>query len=134
MLCRNYNYGPTGVALNQDLLHHPEILAYNETVAWQAAIWYWMTPAKTRPSPHQVMVGKWLPSKEDTLAKRLPGFGMTINIKASNGECGHGEDTRMQDRIGHYRYFLQEFFGGVDPGLNVDCGTQEVVALEYAAL
>lgn len=93
-----------------------------------------MTPAKKRPSPHQVMVGKWVPNRNDTLAERQPGFGMTINIKGGDGECGHGDDTRMQDRVGHYVYFLQEFFGGVDPGLYLDCSTQKPIPLEYAAL
>ncbi|XP_073394139.1 chitinase-like protein 1 isoform X2 [Physcomitrium patens] len=113
----NFNYGATGAALKQDLLNHPEILSYNETVAWQAAIWYWMTPGKTRPSPHQVMVGKWVPTKNDTLAKRLPGFGMTINIRASESECGHGDDLQMHDRIGHYVRFLHDYFGLTDPGV-----------------
>lgn len=130
----NYNYGPTGKALKQDLLHHPEILAQNETIAWQAAIWYWMTPAKTRPSPHEVMIGKWVPTKNDTLANRKPGFGMTINIKASDVECGHGDDPRMLSRISHYLDFLQNKFQVQDPGANLDCGLQGVVPLAYASI
>lgn len=94
-----------------------------------------MTPARARPSPHQVMVGKWEPSQNDTDAQRRAGFGMTINIKAGAGECGHGDgDTRMRDRIGHYRYFLEAWFGGVDAGKNVECGAQGVLPVEYAML
>lgn len=130
----NYNYGPTGVALKQDLLHHPEILSQNETIAWQAAVWYWMTPAKTRPSPHEIMIGKWVPTKNDTLAYRKPGFGMTINVKASDVECGHGEDPRMQSRISHYLTFLRDTFQLDDPGSNLDCGLQGVIPLAYASM
>jgi hypothetical protein len=130
----NYNYGPTGVALKQDLLNHPEILSQNETIAWQAAVWYWMTPAKTRPSPHQIMTNKWVPNKVDTLAERKPGFGMTINIKTGDVECGHGDDPRMQSRISHYLYFLQGYFGVQDPGENLGCGLQGVIPLAYASL
>lgn len=115
-------------------MHHPEILAQNETIAWQAAIWYWMTPAKTRPSPHEVMIGKWVPTKNDTLANRKPGFGMTINIKASDVECGHGDDPRMLSRISHYLDFLQNKFQVQDPGANLDCGLQGVVPLAYASI
>jgi hypothetical protein len=130
----NYNYGPTGIALNADLLHHPEILTNNATLAFQAAVWYWMTPALTRPSPHQIMIGEWQPTKSDTMAHRLPGFGMTINVMAGDEECGHGEDPRMGDRIGTYQKFLTSWFGNVDPGENIDCGLQGVVPLAYAAI
>lgn len=132
--CRNYNYGPTGKALKKDLLNHPDLLSTNATLAFQAAIWYWVTPAKTRPSPHEVMVGKWVPTKNDTRLNRQPGFGMTINIKASDVECGHGDDPRMLDRISHYLYFLQGYFGVSDPGKNLDCGLQGVVPMAYAAI
>lgn len=128
----NYNYGPTGKALKQDLLNHPEILAQNETIAWQAAIWYWMTPAKTRASPHQVMTNQWVPTKLDTLQERKSGFGLTINIKTGDVECGHGDDPRMLSRISHYLYFLQGFFNVQDPGENLGCGLQGVIPLAYA--
>lgn len=130
----NYNYGPTGKALKVDLLHHPELLSQNETIAWSAAMWYWMTPAKTRPSPHDIMIGKWVPTKVDTLALRKPGFGMTINVKTGDEECGHGDDPNMQSRISHYLYFLNGYFKVDDPGANLGCGLQGVIPLAYASI
>ena len=33
-----------------------------------------------KPSCHDIMVGKWIPSKEIQLKGRLPGFGVTVNV------------------------------------------------------
>jgi hypothetical protein len=35
-------------------------------------------PEKHIPSPHDVFVGNWKPTKNDTLSTRVPGFGATI--------------------------------------------------------
>ncbi|KAE8769201.1 chitinase-like protein 1 [Hordeum vulgare] len=39
----NYNYGIIGKGIKQDLLSHPELLEQNATLAFEAAIWRWMT-------------------------------------------------------------------------------------------
>lgn len=104
---RNYNYGKAGEALKVDLLNHPEYIEDNATLAFQAAIWRWMTPVKKhQPSAHDVFVGKWKPTKNDTLAKRLPGFGTTINILYGNAACGQGEVDSMNNPISHYLHYL----------------------------
>ncbi|XP_002985308.2 chitinase-like protein 1 [Selaginella moellendorffii] len=124
----NYNYGPAAKYLKLDLMNHPEMVSENATVAFQAAIFKWITPVKPKqPSPHEVMVNKWKPSRNDTLSFRSPGFGMTINIMAGDDECGHGSDPKMEDRIAHYNYFLNIIDKDVDPGLNLDCGSQGVL-------
>ncbi|KAA0049535.1 chitinase-like protein 2 [Cucumis melo var. makuwa] len=103
----NYNYGKTGEALNVNLLDHPEYIEDNATLAFQAAIWRWMTPVKkNQPSAHDVFVGKWKPTKNDTLAKRLPGFGTTINILYGDAACGQGEVDSMNNPISHYLHYL----------------------------
>ncbi len=72
---RNYNYGEASKALKVDLLNHPEYIEQNATLAFQVAIWNWMTPIKDHlPSAHDVFVGYWKPTKTDTLAKRVSGF------------------------------------------------------------
>lgn len=126
----NYNYGEIGEALKVDLLHHPEYLSDNATLAFAAAMHRWMTPMKVKqPSPHQVMAGKWVPTKNDTLASRLPGFGMTINILKGEAECGDGSDNKkMSDRVAHYLYFLDQMNVGRDnAGDNLDCSEQKVL-------
>ncbi|PNX99394.1 chitinase-like protein 2-like [Trifolium pratense] len=88
---RNYNYGKIGEALKVDLLNHPEYIEQNATLAFQAALWKWMTPPEKHiPSPHDVFVGNWKPTKNDTLSKRVPGFGATINILYGDQVCGQG--------------------------------------------
>lgn len=114
--------------LKVDLLDHPELVSDNATIAYQAAIYKWMTPFKVKqPSPHDVMVNKWVPTRNDTLSFRAPGFGMTINIFVGDDECGHGQDPKMDDRIAHYQKFISIIDQSIDPGLNLDCGSQGVL-------
>lgn len=105
---RNYNYGETGEALKVDLLNHPEYLENNATLGFQTAIWRWMTPVKKhQPSAHDVFVGNWKPTKNDTLAKRVPGFGATMNVLYGDQVCGQGSDSEsMNNIISHYLYYL----------------------------
>lgn len=107
LFIRNYNYGVTGEALKVDLLNHPEYIEQNATLAFQAAIWRWMTPVKKhQPSAHDVFVGNWKPTKNDTLAKRVPGFGTTMNVLYGDGVCGQGDSDSMNSIISHYLYYL----------------------------
>ncbi|KAI4378054.1 hypothetical protein MLD38_015594 [Melastoma candidum] len=103
----NYNYGAVGEALNVNLLDHPEYIEQNATLAFQAAIWRWMTPIKkSQPSAHDVFVGNWKPTKNDTLAKRVPGFGSTMNILYGDRVCGQGDIDSMNTIISQYLYYL----------------------------
>ncbi|KAH7284121.1 hypothetical protein KP509_34G040100 [Ceratopteris richardii] len=125
----NYNYGKLGKYLKKDLLHRPDWLASNATLAFQAAIATWMLPVRPKqPSCHDVMTGKWVPSKNDTANSIYPGFGMTINILNGFVECGHGDDIRMIDRISHYLLFLDLLGVGRDnAGPYTGCGLQKML-------
>lgn len=109
---RNYNYGIIGEGIKLNLLDHPELLEQNATIAFQAAMHQWMTTPMTtplkrkQPSPHDVFVGNWKPSKNDTLAKRVPGFGTTMNLLYGDSVCGQGEIDSMNNIISHYLYYL----------------------------
>lgn len=103
----NYNYGYTGEALKVDLLNHPEYVEQNATLAFMTAMHKWMTPVKkSQPSPHDVFVGNWKPTKNDTLSKRVPGFGTTMNILYGDQVCGQGDIDQMNIIISHYQYYL----------------------------
>lgn len=123
---RNYNYGVIGEAIKIDLLNHPEYLEQNATIAFQAAMWRWMTPMKKKqPSAHDVFVGNWKPTKNDTLNKRLPGFGATMNILYGDLVCGKGFPDDMNTIISHYQYYLDLMGVGRDySGDNLDCSEQ----------
>lgn len=90
-----------------DLLNHPEYIEQNATLAFQAAIWRWMTEIKKgQPSSHNAFVGNWVPTKNDTLANRTPGFGVTMNILYGANVCGQGDIDPMNTIISHYQYYL----------------------------
>ncbi|KAF9602278.1 hypothetical protein IFM89_026366 [Coptis chinensis] len=120
----NYNYGTIGEGLKADLLNHPEYLEQNATLAFRAAMWRWMNPMKKKqPSAHDVFVGNWKPTKNDTLAKRLPGFGTTMNVLYGDQTCGQGEIDPMNNIISHYQYYLDLMGVGRE-----EAGPHEVLA------
>ncbi|MBA0627639.1 hypothetical protein Godav_022450 [Gossypium davidsonii] len=103
----NYNYGAAGDGIKVDLLHHPEYLEQNATIAFQAAIWRWMTPIKkNQPSAHDIFVGNWKPTKNDTEEKRGPTFGSTMNVLYGDYTCGQGDIDPMNIIISHYLHYL----------------------------
>uniref|UniRef100_A0A0C9QTP7 TSA: Wollemia nobilis Ref_Wollemi_Transcript_10235_1472 transcribed RNA sequence n=1 Tax=Wollemia nobilis TaxID=56998 RepID=A0A0C9QTP7_9CONI len=128
----NFNYGIIGEGIKVDLLNHPEFLSDNATLAFQSAIWRWMNPIKPKqPSAHDVIVGNWKPTKNDTASFRKPGFGMVINVLDGGLECGQGDVEKMQTRISHYVHFLDLIGVGEQySGENLGCGEQ--VALNPA--
>ena len=125
-LSRNVNYGLIGDGIKIDLLNHPEYLEQNATLAFQAAIWRWMNPMKKKqPSAHDAFVGNWKPTKNDTLSKRLPGFGATMNILYGDQVCSQGFVDDMNNMISHYQYYLDLMGVGRElSGDNLDCAEQ----------
>jgi hypothetical protein len=100
-MIRNYNYGEAGKALKVDLLNHPEYIEQNATLAgFQIAIL-----EVDQPSAHDVFLGFWEPSRSDTWAKRVPGYGATMNVLYGDHVCGQGENEAMNNMISHYLYY-----------------------------
>ena len=85
-----------------------------------------MTPQGNKPSSHDVIIGKWTPSAADTAAGRIPGYGVITNIINGGIECGHGQDSRVADRIGLYKRYSDIL--GVNYGKNLDCYNQKPFA------
>ncbi|KAF0916989.1 hypothetical protein E2562_015154 [Oryza meyeriana var. granulata] len=119
----NFNYGPAGQALDFDGLRNPEVVANCSDIAFQTALWFWMTPRETKPSCHQVMVGEYRPSPADAAGNRMAGFGLVTNIVNGGLECNRTGDERVNNRIGFYRRYCQVL--GVDGGPNLDCEHQQ---------
>lgn len=119
----NYNYGPAGKALHFDGLGSPEVVANDSVVAFKTAIWFWMTPRRPKPSCHQVMVGEYIPTRDDVAANRTAGYGLVTNIINGGLECGIPNDARVNDRIGYFRRYAGLL--NVDTGPNLDCENQE---------
>ncbi|WP_299213413.1 glycoside hydrolase family 19 protein [uncultured Aquimarina sp.] len=105
----NYNYGQVSEFLFGDknvMLNNPERVLQDAALAFQTAIWFWMTPQYPKPSAHDVMVSNWVPSVYDQERNRKPGFGMTVNIINGGLECGSGtEIPKVLGRIGFYERY-----------------------------
>ncbi|XP_058182928.1 chitinase-like protein 1 [Rhododendron vialii] len=123
----NFNYGAAGESLKADLLNHPEYIEQNATLAFQAAIWRWMTPIKkSQPSAHEAFVGTWKPTKNDTLSYRLPGFGTAMNVLFGDQVCGQGDIDPMNIIMSHYQYYLDLLgVGREQAGPNLSCAEQK---------
>ncbi len=119
----NYNYGQISEFLYEDkniLLKNPENVAKDAVLAFQTAIWFWMTPQAPKPSCHAVMVGKWVPAQEDINEGRKPGFGATINIINGALECNKADNDKTQSRRGFYQRYLT-VLNTSDPNCECQC-------------
>ncbi|CAL2084528.1 Glycoside hydrolase, family GH19 precursor containing a T9SS type A C-terminal secretion signal. Putative chitinase [Tenacibaculum sp. 190524A02b] len=132
-LSYNYNYGPASEFIfgdKQVLLDNPEKVIEDAALAFQTAIWFWMTPQYPKPSAHDVMVRNWQPTELDVSKNRVVGLGMTVNIINGGVECGQGvEKPQVLDRIGYYERFAGIFNVGTDmDGVNdlSDCGCKDM--------
>ncbi|KAL5712654.1 hypothetical protein ACHQM5_014802 [Ranunculus cassubicifolius] len=126
----NFNYGPVGQALGFDATWYPERLISNSTLAFESALWYWMTARNSIPSCHSVMVGNYKPTPEDMEANRISGYGLTTNyIVASSffypAECNRIDDGRVRNRIGYFKRITAIL--KVSTGSNFDCANQKLV-------
>ncbi|KAG9142843.1 hypothetical protein Leryth_005592 [Lithospermum erythrorhizon] len=110
--------------LGFDGLNNPEIVSNNSVIAFKTAIWFWMTKQKPKPSCHNVMVGRYVPKKNDLkVNNRTAGFGLTTNIINGGLECGIPNDGRVNDRIGYFKRYAALF--NVATGPNLDCENQK---------
>ncbi|CAO2838194.1 unnamed protein product [Amaranthus hypochondriacus] len=117
----NYNYGPAGEALNLDLLCNPDLVETDSVISFRTAIWFWMTPQYPKPSCHDVITGKWVPTPKDIAAGRVPGYGVLINIINGGLECNiPAPDNRVTNRIEFYKRYCTEIFN-IPVGDNLDC-------------
>ena len=103
----NYNYCSAGDALGLDLRSDPDQVAQNPTIAWQTALWFWMTQTGAgRMTAHDAMVDG-------------AGFGETIRTINGALECNGGNPGQVDQRVRYYERFTDEF--GVSPGGNLRC-------------
>lgn len=127
-LSYNSNYGFASGCIFGDkniLLKNPSLVGTNSITAFETAIYFWMTPQGAKPSPHDVITGKWKPTAAEAQKGYRAGFGMTINIVNGALECNKGaEMPAMKDRIGFYQYFLKKL-NVTDPNCSCDCAKME---------
>jgi predicted chitinase/chitodextrinase len=103
----NFNYKAAGDALGIDLLNNPDRVKNEASVAYQTAVWYWMTQrGPGTMTPHDAMVGS-------------RGFGETIRSINGSLECNGGNPAQVQSRVDAYNRFTSIL--GVTPGANLYC-------------
>ncbi|NRF66889.1 chitinase [Aquincola sp. S2] len=107
----NYQYRAAGQAIGVDLWSEPDLVATDPKIAWQTALWYWMTqPGPGRMTSHAAIVD---------------GFGFGETTRSINGalECDKPADEAVQRklarRIGFYREAAALF--EVDVGERLAC-------------
>jgi chitinase len=103
----NFNYCAVGAAIGIDLRADPDRVARDPTVAWQTALWFWMTSggAGSRTAHDSMVNGN--------------GFGETIRTINGALECNGANPGAVQSRVNRYRAFCSLL--GVDPGPNQGC-------------
>lgn len=107
----NYQYRRAGEALGLDLWSDPDLVARDPAVAWQTALWYWMTQnGPATMTAHQAM-------------NDGPGFGATV--RAINGliECDKPGDPDAQRKVARRVAFYTQAAGilQVPLGPNLGC-------------
>jgi predicted chitinase len=103
----NFNYKAAGDALGIDLLNNPDRVKNETSVAYQTAVWYWMTQrGPGTMTPHDAMVNS-------------RGFGETIRSINGSLECNGGNPAQVQSRVDAYNRFAGIL--GVSPGGNLYC-------------
>jgi Chitinase class I/Carbohydrate binding module (family 6) len=109
------NYLAAGNSIGQDLLHKPDLVSSNASIAWQTAGWYWNTqggPGGYGSSAHAAMLA----------SSGSGGFGATIAHINGAQECPSlgGTNTSARDqRISRYKHFCDLL--GVSYGNNLSC-------------
>ncbi|MFD2768081.1 chitinase [Micromonospora eburnea] len=98
----NTNYKAAGDALGLDLLGNPDLVKTDPSVAWQTALWFWMTqPGAGTTTAHAAITGGG-------------GFGETVRSINGALECGGGNAAQVRARVEAYRRFTAAL--GVDAG------------------
>ena len=103
----NGNYCAAGLALGIDLWANPERVAEDPAVAWQTALWYWLT----RRGPGTMTAHRAM----------LDGHGFGETIRSINGrlECGGGNPNQVDSRVRQHQRILEKL--GASPGDNLRC-------------
>jgi len=126
-LSYNGNYGFASDCIFGDknkLLADPDLILKDPVIAFETAIYFWMTPQGTKPSAHDVIIGKWKPSAADQAKGWTAGFGMVTNIVNGAIECNHGDALpAMKNRAGYYQHYLQLF--GLTDSRKCSCGSMQ---------
>ena len=102
-----YSWRPDGQHV---LLDNPELISQigqpgSGLLAFASAFWQYMTPRGVNPSPHDVMIRRFVPNDADSKASITQGFGTTINILYGEAECGRGQGKETPEAARRATYY-----------------------------
>ncbi|GFZ09442.1 basic chitinase [Actinidia rufa] len=109
-----------------DPINNPDLVAADPTMSFKIDAWFWMTPRGSKPSFHNVIIGRWSPFTSNRSAGRVPGYSFITNIINGGLKCGDGQNDKVANRIGFYKRYCDIF--GVGYGNNLDCCNQRHLA------
>ncbi|CAK9882208.1 unnamed protein product [Sphagnum jensenii] len=118
----NYNYGAASAKVGANILAQPYLVSQDPILAFKSSFYFWTSGSGTIPSIHEVLIGKWKPSKADQEAGRKPGFGVTIDIINGGLECGK-VTPQPQNRVKYFKQFCKQL--NVSTGPNLSCATMQ---------
>lgn len=107
----NYQYRAAGQAIGVDLWSEPELVATDPKIAWQTALWYWMTQhGPGRMTAHHAIVGG-------------AGFGETTRSINGALECDKPGDPAVARKLARRIHFYREAAAlfEVEPGERLAC-------------
>ncbi|MDP9814650.1 glycoside hydrolase family 19 protein [Spirilliplanes yamanashiensis] len=90
----NFNYKAAGDALGRDLLNNPNLVATDATIAFETAVWYWMTQNGPGTRPAHVAI-------------RANDFNGTVRAINGSIECNGGNPAQVQSRINNLENFAR---------------------------
>ncbi len=103
----NFNYHDAGEYLGIDLLNNPDLVKNDSSIAYQTAVWYWMTQdGPGTMTPHEAIVNR-------------RGFGETIRSINGALECNGGNRDQVRSRVAYFKKFARIL--GVSTGFNLYC-------------
>lgn len=109
----NGNYGFASECIFGDknkLLNDPDLVIKDPVIAFETAIWFWMTPQAMKPSAHEVITGGWRSTEAEQAKGWTAGFGLVTNIINGAIECNKGDGVAaMKNRMNYYQHFLAAF-------------------------
>ena len=135
-LTHDYNYKKFGEAMGvgDKYLKDPDLLTKNPKIGIAGSIWFWghtewgrSTEYPFKPSPHNVVTGKWKPSPNDLkCGRKTPNFGVIINIINGGIECGKGEPTpQAAARVKYLKAIAGAMDVRIPDGFLDDCSSQQ---------
>ena len=79
------------------LLQNPSKVSSSDYLSFGTMMHKYMTPSFPRPSMHDVMVGNWSPSSDETAAGLVGPFSVTTVIMGGDKYCGWGDIENKQN-------------------------------------